>query len=242
MIQTDDGQLDTFIVHPDEGGPHPAIVIYMDAPGIRPELREMASRLATVGYYVMLPNLYYRIGTEGNYGFDLGRVRQDEQHKERMHACRQSLSNAMMVDDTRHLLEHCRNDPVAADGAMGCIGYCMSGSFVCAIGAAYPKDFAAIASYYGVGIMTDQPDSPHLRAGDITGETYLAFASDDPWVPDEVLQQLPGVVEASGWKARIEVYPQTGHGFAFPLRPDYQYWAGERHWERTIALMRRNLG
>ena len=242
VVKTGDGQLDTFIVHPDEGGPHSAVVIYMDAPGIRPELRDMASRLASSGFYVMLPNLYYRIGTEGKYGFDLSRIREDEQQSARMHECRKSLTNAMLVSDTRHLIDHCRQDPAAKDGAMGCVGYCMSGSFVCAVGAAYPEDFAAIASFYGVGIITDQPDSPHLRAADIKAETYLAFASDDPWVPDDVLKQLPDVIRQSKWNARVEIYPDTGHGFAFPLRPDYQRWAGERHWERTIALMHRNLG
>lgn len=242
VITTRDGDLDTFIVHPDEHGPHPVVVMYMDAPGIRQELRDMASRLATAGYYVMLPNLYYRIGTEGNCGYDLDKIRTDDSHNQRMHACRQSLTNEMMVDDTRYLLDYRLNDPAAASGPAGCVGYCMSGSFVCAVGAAYPDSFAAVASFYGVGIITDQDDSPHLRAADIAGETYLAFASDDPWVPESILAELPTVIEQSGWNARIEVYPDTGHGFAFAQRADYKRWAGERHWERVIALMRRNLG
>ena len=70
-IATADGALDCFVCHPDEGGPHPAVIIYMDAPGIREELRDMARRLGTAGYFVALPNLYYRTGREGGYGFDL---------------------------------------------------------------------------------------------------------------------------------------------------------------------------
>ena len=69
-IKTSDGDMDMFVCHPEEGGPHPAVVFYMDAPGIREELRDMARRIATVGYYVALPNLYYRRGREGDYGFD----------------------------------------------------------------------------------------------------------------------------------------------------------------------------
>ncbi len=240
-LNTPDGVLDTFVCHPDEGV-HPVVIMYMDAPGIRDELRDMASRFATAGYYVMLPNLYYRVGTEGNYGYDLTKIREDDAHLKRMHDCRLSLTNELTVQDTQPLLDHCRNDPAAATGPVGCVGYCMSGSFVCAVGAAYPDDFAAVASFYGVGIITDEPDSPHLAASAIKAETYLAFASDDPWVPQAVLEQLPDVIKDANWNARVEIYPDTGHGFAFPQRADYNRDAGERHWERTLDLFKRNLG
>ena len=57
-IQTKDGAMETFIVHPERGGPFPPVLLLMDAPGIREELRDMARRMATSGYYVLLPNLY----------------------------------------------------------------------------------------------------------------------------------------------------------------------------------------
>lgn len=240
-LKTSDGVLDTFIVKPDGDGPHPAVIIYMDAPGIRQELRDMASRLATVGYVVALPNLYYRIGTEGNYGYDLARIRTDEEHTKKMHECRMSLSNAGIIEDTRHLLEALAKEPGVADGAIGCIGYCMSGQFVVSVAAEFGEKIAAIASFYGVGLVSDAPDSPHLRASEVSAQTYLAFASDDPWVPDSVLERLPGIIQESGWPAQIEIYPETSHGFAFPMRPDYRRSAGERHWERIFSLMKKTL-
>ncbi len=117
----------------------------------------------------------------------------------------------------------------------------MSGRFVVSVAAAYPNDFAAIASYYGVGIMTEAEDSPHLLMDRIRGEVYLAFAADDPHVPREVVDALPGVLEASGCPHRIEVYPGTEHGFAFPERAVYVKPAAERHWERMLALFDRRL-
>ena len=237
-IKTEDGVVDTFICSPEEGAPHPVVIMYMDAPGMRDELRDMASRLASVGYFVMLPNLYYRIGREGNYGYDLNLIRQDEKHLERMHECRLSLTNEIVVADTRPLLDYAREHPGARDGKVGCVGYCMSGSFVCSVAATYPDSFGAVASFYGVGIVTDEPDSPHLRADRIKAQTYLAFASDDPWVPTPVLEQLPQIISDSGWPARTEIYPDTGHGFAFAQRADYNRAAGERHWERIFSLMR----
>ena len=100
-ITTPDGQMDLFICHPEENDPFPAIIIYMDAPGIREELRDMARRLATVGYYVMLPNLYYRNGREGNYGFDLSKIRVNETEREKMFEVMRTLTNARVISDTK---------------------------------------------------------------------------------------------------------------------------------------------
>jgi carboxymethylenebutenolidase len=240
-IETADGTLDAFVCHPDEGGPFPAIILYMDAPGIREELRDMARRIGTVGYCVVLPNLYYRTGREGNYGYDLSQIRSDDGEREKMFGVMGTLTNARIVADTGPLLDFVRAEDAAADGPIGCVGYCMSGQFVVSVGAAFPDDFAAIASYYGVGIMTEQEDSPHLMADKIAGELYLGFASDDPYVPQNVLDALPGIFDAAGVTCRVEVYPDTEHGFAFPQRPVYRKPAGERHWERMFALFDRRL-
>ena len=241
VIQTPDGAMDCFITHPDEGGPHPAVILYMDAPGIREELRDMCRRIGTVGYYVLMPNMYYRTGTEGNYGFDLMKTRDSEDERNKMFAVMNSLTNALVVSDTGPMLQHLRQDAAAVPGPVGCVGYCMSGRYVVSVAAAFPDDFAAVASYYGVGIITDQPDSPHLKADRIKAELYLAFAEQDHYVPDEIVEQLPGVMQAAGANARVEVYPGTDHGFAFPKRPAYVKPAGERHYERMFAMFDRQL-
>ena len=240
-IHTDDGDMDMFVCRPEEGGPFPAVVFYMDAPGIREELRDMARRIATVGYYVALPNLYYRRGREGDYGFDVLRIRDDDGELQKMFAAMNSLTNADVVADTEPLLAYLEAEAEAAAGPKGCVGYCMSGRFVMAVAAAYADDFAAIASYYGVGIVTEADDSPHLTVAAIKGEVYLAFAEEDVYVPDAVLQALPGIMESSGVAHRIEIYPGTVHGFAFPQRPAYDKPAAERHWERLFALFARRL-
>ena len=70
-IKTTDGAMETFVCRPERGDPHPAVFKLMDAPGIREELYEMARRLATVGYCVLLPNLYYRAGRHSKFGSDV---------------------------------------------------------------------------------------------------------------------------------------------------------------------------
>ncbi len=240
-IATADGALDAFVCHPDEGGPFPAVLFYMDAPGIREELRDMARRLGTVGYFVVLPNLYYRSGSEGHYGFDLSRIRTDDSERRKMFDVMNTLTNARVVADTRPLLDFVHGAEKAAPGPVGCVGYCMSGRFVVSAAAEWPDEFAAIASYYGVGIVTDDADSPHLRAGEISGELYLAFASNDPYVPQELLDRMPAIMAEAGVNHRIEVYPDTEQGFAFPQRAVYRKAAAERHWERLSALFARRL-
>lgn len=240
-VRSDDGNIDCFVCHPEENGPYPAIIFYMDAPAIREELRDMARRLASVGYYVILPNLYYRAGTPEHYGFDYRKMSTDPEQRVTMFKLMNGLNNAMIVRDSGALLKHLRADPNARPGGVGCVGYCMSGRFVMSAAAAYPNDFAAIASYYGVGIITDQADSPHLQAHQIRGEVYLAFAGQDAYVTDLEVARMPSMLQEAGVAGRVEIYPDTDHGFAFPERPAYVKAAGERHWERMFALFERKL-
>ncbi|WP_288903601.1 dienelactone hydrolase family protein [uncultured Sneathiella sp.] len=240
-IQTADGMMDMFVCHPEEGGPFPAIILYMDAPGIREELRDMARRIGTSGYFVILPNLYYRRGREGNYGFDRERIREDDSERTKMFELMNETTTVKVVRDAESLLDFIAGEQEASAGQIGCVGYCMSGKYVVQLGAEYPDNFAAIASFYGVDIQTEEPDSPHLSAHKIKGELYLAFASHDPYVSESLLERIPQSMNRAGVNYRMEIYPNTEHGFAFPLRPVYNKPAAERHWERMLALFERNL-
>ena len=109
----------------------------------------------------------------------------------------------------------------AAAQSTAALGYCMSGQYVVAVMGAYPEAFLCGASYYGVRIVTDEEDSPHLKADQIKGELYLAFAERDHWVPDDTLERIRHLFTGDGRVHRVEVYPGTEHGFAFWKRPVY---------------------
>jgi carboxymethylenebutenolidase len=239
-IPTKAGKVDTFICHPERGGPHPAIIFYMDAPAIREELRDMARRLGTVGYYVLLPDLYYRAG--GNTRFDMSALTPDSPERARMFELMNGLSNEMVMDDTEALLAFIDRQKEAKPGPVGGVGYCMSGPFVFTAAGRFPDRFAAAASLYGVRLLTDRPDSPHLLASKIKGEIYFGCAETDQWAPLPMLEELRGVLEKSGTNFEMEIYPATHHGFGFPQRAVYDKPAAERHWERLFALFRRQLG
>lgn len=124
-IVTASGRMNTFICHPERDA-HPVVMFFMDAPGIREELRDMARRLASVGYYVLLPNLYYRFGVEelGAFIGETGATVRD-----RFFALMAQLTIPMVMKDAAALLAHADADAAAASGPVGCVGYCMSGQY-----------------------------------------------------------------------------------------------------------------
>lgn len=210
----------------------------MDAPGIRAELRDMARRLAATGYFVLLPNLYYRAGRDTMYGPD---VLEDGPEKDRMRAVRTKMTIPRAMADIGAMLAHIDAHDDARPGAVGCHGYCMSGPYALAAAARYPGRVAAAASFYGTWLVDDALESPHLNFAKVSGELYIACAEHDDLAPPPMVEELKGLFEKSGVTGEIERYPGAHHGFAFPERKVYDRDAAERHWERLLALYRRRL-
>ncbi len=233
-LVTDDGAMNTFVVHPDEGGPFPVVFFYMDAPGKREELHDMARRIATVGYYVVLPNLYYRWIRE----FDLITMPNGET-REQMFELMHGLSDRMVERDTTTMLAHVDADPNADASRIGTVGYCMSGPFSFAMAGTFPDRIQCAASVYGVRLFGE--NSPAHLAEHVQGELYFACAETDEYAPKEMIDELETHLASVGANARVEWYPGTHHGFAFPLRPVYDQAAAERHWVRLFSLFDRNL-
>ena len=235
-IATKDGAMTTFITHPERDGPHPVVLFFMDAPGIREELRDMARRLASVGYYVMLPNLYYRSGE-----MELGSFTrpEDGEARKRMFELMATIDIPKVMDDAGALMAFADADPAASKGPMGAVGYCMSGQYAINAASHFPERVAAAASFYGVSLVTDQPTSPHLAGAKCKGALYIAYAEHDHYAPLDTIPPLEAGL--AGSEAEVEVYPGVEHGFAFPGRAAYNRDAAERHWERLFALLRRKL-
>ena len=235
-IQTADGAMNTFAVHPDEGGPHPVVLLYMDAPGKREELHDMARRLAAVGYFVVLPNLYYRRER------DFWLKERTETAMAHMFTLMDSLNAATTECDTRAMLQFIDAEPQADARRVGAVGYCMSGPFVMWAAATFPDRMRCIASIHGANMATKAPDSPHRMASRIRCESYFACAEIDKWAPPSDIAQLEEALKGAGTPHRIEWYPAVEHGFVFPMRAGiYNKAAAERHWERLFSLFARNL-
>lgn len=235
-IPTAHGAMNTFVVHPEENAPFPVVFFYMDAPGKREELHDMARRIASVGYFVILPNLYYR----RTHDWWL-RERTPEAMTimfEHMHA----TTIPMVVRDTQAMLKFVDTQPEADARRIGAVGYCMSGPFVMAAAANFPDRIACIASIHGANMVTHDPGSPHLLAPNIRCESYFACAEIDKWAPKRDIDALEAAMKQAKAPHRIEWYPGVEHGFVFPQRAGiYHKPSAERHWERLFELFRRKL-
>ncbi|MEO8153844.1 MAG: dienelactone hydrolase family protein [Rhizobacter sp.] len=235
-IATADGAMNSFAVHPEEGGPFPVVFFYMDAPGKREELHDMTRRIAAVGYLVVLPNLYYRRSR------DFKLMERTEPAMAVMFGHMASLTAGTTAVDTEALLRFVDAHPHADAARIGAVGYCMSGPLVMWAAADFPSRFRCIASIHGANMATDGPQSPHRMAPKIRCESYFACAEIDKWAPPADIQKLQSALESARTPHRIEWYPGVEHGFVFPLRAGiYNQVAAERHWERLFSLFGRTL-
>jgi len=240
-IATQDGAMNTYTVRPDDGGPLPVVLMLMDAPGMREGLKEICRRIAQSGYYVILPNLYYRTLR----AFVCGPTRDHpdaEANRQTMFALLESISNDKVAADTGAVLDRLPSMPDAKPGKVGLVGYCMSGAFVTYSAAKHPDRIACFASYYGTRLITDKPDSPHLLLGDIVGEGYYAFAEHDDYVPPSMIASFEELLASAPFPSRVETEMGTHHGYAFSDRGMLHEAAREKHYERMLALYRRHIG
>src|SRR5580698_916365 len=194
-LATRDGAMETFVCHPDRGGRFPAVFLLMDAPGIREELRDMARRLGTSGYTVLLPNLYYRAGRDTIYGPDV--LEKGSAEQQRMRAVRTKMTIPPVMDDIAAMLAFAGSQSAAKSGPAGNHGYCMSGPYALAAAARYPDRIAAAASFYGTWLVSDAQESPHLTLGKAKGELYIACAEHDELAPPDMVKELKALFDKS---------------------------------------------
>ena len=234
------GAADTFVCHPERGGPYPAVIFYMDAPGIREELHDMARRIATVGYYVILPNLFYRSG-RGSLLTAEATVHESAEQK-KMFGLMATISNGLIGEDTTGLIAYLDAQPEAKKGPIGALGYCMSGPYAMVAAASCPERFGAALSFHGVPFVTDRADSAHLMMDRIKAVAYFGFGGQDFLTPQKDIDVLAAALKKTRLKFELEMYPDCSHGFVFPQRALYNKSGAERHWERLFAIFRRTLG
>ncbi|MFB6705105.1 dienelactone hydrolase family protein [Streptomyces sp. NPDC056333] len=241
-IPTQDGTADAYLTHPDDGTPHPAVLLYMDAYGIRPHLKKMADRVARAGYTVLVPNVFYRHGRAPVV--ELPDVI-DSAHRpeifERLGPIIASLTPDLAMRDADAYLRRLTACPLTTDGPVGITGYCMGAGLALRTAGTYPERVAAVAGFHGGRLATDSPDSPHLLADRITAEVYFGHADQDPSLPPEQINRLDEALTAGGVRHRCEVYTGAHHGFTQADTAAYDSAADKRHWTALLALLDRTL-
>jgi len=247
-IKTPDGTCDAAFIHPATGS-HPGVLIWPDAFGLRPALREMGKRLAAQGYAVVIPNPYYRAGKADTLGMgtkNFSFQNQDDMAKLRKLMGGLSAPGAAEKDATAFIAFLDAQKAVNAKKKIGTQGYCMGGPLVFKTAAALPDRVGAAASFHGGGLVTDQPSSPHLLIPKMKAHLYVAIASNDDMRQPDAKDKLREAFDAAKVPAEIEVYASQ-HGWCMPDmpappdKPIYNKADAERAWSKLLALYKANL-
>jgi carboxymethylenebutenolidase len=232
-IRTRDGVCPSYLYRPASGGPWPAVLVYMDGLAIRPAMLELGERLAGNGYFVLLPDLFYRSGPYEP--MDPHAVFSDPEKRKVLMEKMALATPDHVMSDSRAFLDFIAAQPDVKPGKIGTTGYCMGGLMSLTAAGTFPDRIAATASYHGGRLATDAPDSPHLLAAKIKSRVYIAGAIEDPSFPDDMKARLDQALRDAGVNYQIETYPAK-HGWVFRDTPVYDADAAERHWRSLIAL------
>jgi carboxymethylenebutenolidase len=229
-VQTGDGVAEAHLATPGGDGPYPAVLLYMDAYGLRPQIERMAERIAAEGYVVVAPNVFYR-----DHEASLG-TRDFAVLREYMKA----LTPDAVDRDARAYLDFLAVRDDVADGPVGVTGYCMGGRLALLTAGRLSERVAAAASFHGGNLASEAPESPHRVAGSIRAEVYVAHADQDRSMPPEQMERLEEAL--AGVTHRSELYEGARHGFTMADLEAYDEQADERHWRELLGLLRRTIG
>ncbi len=234
---------DAFFTRPAAGGPHPAVLLYMDAYGIRPALEAHAQRLAAHGYCVLVPNVFHRSGRSPvlpNLEQELHAEDRSALFAKIMPMAR-AITPDVAVADAQAWLAFLRGRPEVREAPIGTVGYCMGGRLALRTAGEFADAVSAAASFHGGNLATGEDDSPHLAAVRAAAELYIGHADNDGSMPPDQMGRLTHALAEAHVRHTAELYVGAQHGWTQTDTPAYDEAAAERHWMRLLELFGRVL-
>ena len=244
-LKTPDGPCTTEVATPDGSGPWPAVIVFFDAGGLRPAQTRIAERIAKAGYLVLQPDLFHRSPPlEGLLGGPvtlaaMGKVFQDAELRGKFMGgyYGPALAYENLTKTIGAVLDHIEGRP-DFKGGVGTTGYCMGGNASVRTATIFGDRIAATAAFHPGGLVTDQPESPHLRVKTIQSRVYLGPAIGD--LPPEAEAKLRAELDAGHVRYRIDHY-EAKHGYAVDDSDAYDAAAADRHYAALAELYRETL-
>ena len=237
-IRTADGTADG-LLYKEEGQRRPGVIHLTDIGGIRKSHRDMARRLAEKGYTVLMPNVFYRTTKPPVVDITIGMG--DERTMKRFGELRAPLTPEAVERDATAYVNFLVGHSAASAGSIGVVGYCFTGAFAMRTAAAMPGKVAAVASFHGGGLYTDEPTSPHLVLPRIKSRLYFGHATKDRSMSAEVIEKFDRALAAWGGKYQSEVYDGAFHGWTTADAPVYNQPQAERAFEKLTELFASTL-
>jgi carboxymethylenebutenolidase len=239
-IATPDGEARAFVFTPQTGeGPWPAAILYMDAPAIRPALFDMGQRLADAGYYVLVPDMFWRLGPYDP--IDLKSITSDEQRRAVFGPLMGSTDPTKQMRDTQAFLDFLDKQPQAKADKVGVTGYCMGGGIALRAAGTFPDRIVAAAAFHPGNLVTDAEDSVHRLAPKMKAKVLVAGADEDRSFPAEQKDRLAAALSEAGVDAEVSIWPGARHGWVPADMPVHDAEAAERHWRELVALFDERL-
>jgi carboxymethylenebutenolidase len=241
-VPTEDGTAQAYVSRPDDNN-HPGVLFYMDGIGVRPQLYDMADRIAGWGYVVMVPNLFYRDGTIADLQptEDLSIPGNREQFFAGVMPRIRAFVPERAAADAHAYVDRLLGLPGVADTAIGCTGYCMGGALSLRTAGLRPDQVAAAGSFHGGNLVTESGDSPHLVATQARAQFYLGHADNDQSMPADKITVLEQTFDSAGLRYTSEIYADAQHGYTMADTSSYQEVGAERHFEALRALLAHSL-
>ncbi len=242
-IDTPDGAAEAYVARPDDAaGPLPGVLLIMDAFGLRPQIERMADRIASWGYVVLAPNVFYRWGTAAELApaGDLTNEERAEFLAEAMPRVR-ALTEDLATPDLSAYLDALHGLDGVADGDIGVTGYCMGGRLALLAAVTHPDAVGAVGLFHTGGLVTDQPTSPHRRLADVRADLLAVHADNDRSLPPQAVAEFEHALTAAGVTHSASVYPGALHGYTMADTAVYHHDAAEHHYAELEKLFAHTL-
>jgi carboxymethylenebutenolidase len=225
-----------FVFTPGTQGPWPAIIFFSDIFGLRPAMSEMAQKLADHGYYVLLPDMFWRLGEYGP--LDPAAILSDPAQRDALLRTHMGATDTVKsMIDTEALLAWLPAQADAQQGPVAVIGYCLGGAIAFRAAGTFPDAVAGVCAFHPGFMVTADADSPHLLASRIQAKVLIAGADHDPYFDDQARIVLREALEKAGVEAEVTLYEGSSHGFAPTDLPSHSQAAEDRHWRDLLALL-----
>lgn len=241
-IRAASGTAEAYVARPGSGS-GPGVLLFIDIFGVRPQIEAMCDRIASWGYVVMAPNVFYRLGSIADLAptVDMRQPGGREESFKRAMRRPSSISTEQTLADIDAYVRALRGLDGVADGPIGVTGYCAGARWATMAATHHPADIAVLGGFHGGKVVTDAPDSPHLGLDLIDADVVYLHADNDSSMSPEAIDTLEELLEAAQVAHVNEVYPGAPHGYSMADTSSYDEPAAERHYELLRAALGRRL-
>ncbi|MBO9523827.1 MAG: dienelactone hydrolase family protein [Nocardioidaceae bacterium] len=238
-IPTPEGEAEAFLARPPSGGTAPGVLFCMDAFGLRPQIRTMIDRIASWGYVVLAPHLFYREGTVAELALE-GDLR-DPAVREGVWGIVgprvAGLTAELAAGDLAAYVGALRGLDGVGPGPLGVTGYCMGARHATRAACQHPEEIGAAGGFHAGGLVTDQPDSPHLGLANARARFVFGHADQDRSMTPEQAATLDETLRSAGLEFRSAIYPGSPHGYTMADTASYDEAGAERHFRELRELL-----